>query len=250
MRISVKMQVQPAIRGVAKLAKQIPYAASIALNRTGEEANAAIRQQMLREFTVRDRNLLRYVAPQQIPAPDRATKDRLSVLLQTEGKGRILNPYETGMRHDQRAPDEPVAVPTRDLRFTRQTVIPRRWYPANLGLVAKKGPTGSYFALGRGAIKNKATPFHTTARGAVQTKGKLRTFVLDPKQNRGLSPEQWGVYVRIGPKREDIRLIWQYRASVPRPRILHFEATARRVFADRYRANWNGAIALALRTAK
>jgi len=237
-------------RYCAAVLKQIPFAKAVALNRTGEEINAALRQAIPEEFTLRFTPLLRYVAPLQLPLPDRATKDRLEMTVRTQGKGRILNPYEMGRPHTGSV-SSPVAVPTRALRFQDRTVIPRRWYPSSLGLVARKDPTGqSFFALGKNAIRNKKTPVHKTARGVTQIKGKNRTFVLDPALQRGLSPKQAGVYIRVGPSRGDIRMIWWYIMQVPRPRILRFKEIAIQTFWRRFPVNFQGALAFALRTAK
>lgn len=230
---------------------QIPFAISVALNRTADDANAALRGILPREFTIRDPNLVRFVAPQQLPRPNRATKQNLTALLETEGKGRILDPFEIGKPKVQKSADSPVAVPTQNIRFTKRTVIPKKWYPANLGLTPKRDAAGqSYYALGRGAIKNKATPFKRAKSGKIQVQGKLRTFVLDPRYGHDISEKGRGVYVRVGPRREDVRLIWSYRQQVQRPKILKFEDTVRRTVESRWVANMEGALAFALRTAK
>jgi hypothetical protein len=231
---------------------QFAFAAAIALNRTGEDANAALRQAIPQAFTLRDPRLLRYVAPSTLPRDQQANKHTLSVVLKTEAKGRILDPFEFGTPHRQASPDQPVAIPTGDLRFTKQTVIPRRWYPANLGLTPRKeaGSLKPYYALGKGAIAKGLTPFKTGARGGVQVQGKLRTFVLDPKYQRGVSPKQRGVYVRIGPDKGDIRMIWRFVDQVPRPTHLRFRETAERTVAERWEPNFIGAFAFALRTAR
>lgn len=231
--------------------KQMPFAVSVALNRTAEDGLAALRRVVPTEFTLRDKNLMDAVAPRQIARPNRASKANLSVILETEGKGRILDPFEFGKAKVQKSADAPVAVPTRNLRFTQTTVIPKKWYPHNLGLTPRSDPGGNkYYALGRGAIKNKLSPIKRTSTGKIQVKGKLRTFVLDPRYGMNVDEKARGVYVRIGPSREDIRLLWSYREQVPRPKIFKFEDTVRKTVEARWVPNMEGAFAFALRTAK
>lgn len=251
MNIHTTIDTRATEKALAGVLKQHRFATINAMNRTGEDCNAAIRHRMEQEFTVRDKRLPYFVAPQRLRPEQRANKNTLSVVLETEGSGRILNPFETGIPRVQRSALEPVAIPTQSLRFSDRTVVPRRWYPHNLGLTPRKDASGStFFALGRNAIRDQLTPFKNTARGATQIKGKRRTFVLDPQHHRGISPKQHGVYVRIGKGPEDIRMIWRYVREVPRPPILSFRKTAIDTWNARWPVNFAGAFAHALRTAR
>lgn len=248
--IDIRVNVKPTVKALGDLAKQVPFAVSVALNRTAEDALAALRREIPQRFIVRNARLLRFVAPPFLPIENRARKDRLVARLETEGIGRILNPFETGIPKVG-TPLLPVAIPTPHLQFTKRTVVPRRWYPVNLGLVPRRDASGrGFFALGKNAIRDKKSPFKTTKRGAVQIKGKLRTFVLDPQHHRGISPKQRGVYVRIGKDRDDIRMIWMYRDRTRRPRILRFRETVEAEVRRRWPENFRGAWAFALRTAR
>lgn len=221
----------------------VPKALAVALNRTAEEANAALRERLPKEFHIRVPSLVRYIAPQQLPATQRAREDQLWATVKTDAAGHILDPFETGEPKVQRSDAVPVAIPTKDLRFTPETLVPARWYPQNLGLTPKRTPTGStYYALGRNSIRKGLTPFRKTKGGAMQIKGKNRTFVLDPKYHDNVTQQQRGVYVRIGPKREDIRMIWRYVPKVPRPRNLHFFDTINATVAARWEPNMIGAL--------
>jgi hypothetical protein len=249
--VDIQVDVAPALKFAAEAKGQFAFAASLALNRTGEDANAALRRVVPTQFTLRDKRLLDYVAPRSLPRDQRASKTDLTVLLETEAKGRILDPFEFGTPHRQKSPDEPVAIPTKDLRFTEQTVVPRRWYPGNLGLTPRRDAGGqSYYALGKNAIRNKKTSLKVGPRGGVRIQGKNRTFVLDPRYQRGISPQQHGVYVRIGPAKGDIRMIWRFTDEVPRPSHLRFRETVERTVNERWVPNMEGAIEFALRTAR
>jgi hypothetical protein len=221
----------------------VPKALAIALNRTAEEGNAALRAQLPKSFHMRVPSFLRHIAPQQLPKPQRATPETLWATVKTDAAGHILDPFETGEPKTQKSSLSPVAIPTRDIRFTPDTLVPARWYPHNLGLTPRRDPTGkTYYALGRGSIGKRKTPLHRTAGGSWQIKGKSRTFVLDPQFNKGLSDKQRGVYVRIGPSRGDIRMIWRYTERVPRPRNLHFFDTINRTVNERWTPNMIGAL--------
>jgi hypothetical protein len=230
--------------------QQLPFAMAVALNRTADDANAALRRHLDDAFTIRAPGLLRYVAPLDIPRPNRARKDRLSVILETDRIGRIFNPFETGVPKVTRA-NEHLIIPSENLRPSPNTVIARTLYPTNLGLTAKRDPAGThYYALGRGAKAKKLTPYHKGATGKWTIKGRRRTFALDPNYQQDIAPEDAGIYQRVGLGRDGIRLLWHYADRVERPSTLQFYDTLNRTFDARIKSNLEGAIAFALRTAK
>ena len=230
------------IKAIGETGKQARFAAANALNRTGEEINADLRRTLPSRFAIRERKILHYIAPVQLPRPNRATKTNLNAILQADGLAKILGPFEEGAIHVG-TPLAPVAIPTSALRRSRMTIVPRSLYPVNLGLVARRDPSGkSFFALGRGAKAKNLTPFH-----GIQIRGKLGSFVLDPTTHKGITSQQWGVYQRLGGK---VRMLWRYIVSVRRPPRLLFAETAQRIMAERFETNFTGALAQALRTAR
>lgn len=238
--------------------QQAPYAISVALNRTADDVNAALRLGLRQRFTIRQPGLLEHVAPTQLPAPNRATKTDLRVFLETERIGQLFNPFETGAPKFSQG-GRPLIIPSdrtgpdggAPLRPSKTTVIPRSLYPANLGLTARRDPAGKpYYALGRKAIAQGKTPVHRTAGGKIQVKGKRRTFALDPRYNPAIPARIAGIYQRTGPGKHDIRLLWHYADRVRRPAILEFYATAERVWNARIGPNVEGAFALAIGTAR
>ena len=239
---SLKMLVD----AIGNVGKQARFAAANALNRTGEEINARMRREIPSRFTIREQKLLTYLAPVQLPKPYRATKQNLNAILQTDGLANILGPFEAGTPKVGSAA-KPIIIPTSRLRPSRKSVVPRSLYPTNLGLIARKDPSGkNYYALGRNAIRKGLTPY-SSKNGVVQIKGKLGTFVLDPTIHKGISEKQWGVYQRLG---GEVRMIWRYINRVSRPSSLQFVSTAAEVMADRFDVNFTGALEQALRTAK
>lgn len=241
--------------GQAKLGafeKQAASALAVALNRTMEQGHVALRRHAEANFTIREQRLLTFLAPIPLSNATRATREKLRVVSETSRSGRLFNPFERGEPKLQRGPDVPVAVPTSHLRFAETAVIQRRWFPHNLGLTPRRDPktTETYYALGRGSKRKGLTPFRRTVGGKVQIKGKLRTFVLDPRFHAGLSPMQHGVYQRFGPDRRDIKMLWQYRRQVRRPPILRFEDTLTATFQANIEKNWQEALAFELATGR
>lgn len=75
---------------------------------------------------------------------------------------------------------------------------------------------------------------HTTASGKKQVKGRNRTFIL----SKTAAHPQGGVYQRIGPKREDVRMIYSFRRAFRLRAVLHFIKTAEAVYIKRFRENF------------
>lgn len=232
-------------------ADQAKFALANALNRTAEEVNAVLRRELPTRFTIREPALLRYVAPQQLPMHQRATKERLQAMLLTEGMAAVLGPHEEGIPN-VRTVRRPVIVPTTSLRPSVRTRIGRQFYPTSLGLLPRHTPKGDWgYALGRGSSKKGVTPFRQgkgdfmTAGWTIQ--GKLGTFALMEPYHKNLSPGQAGVYQRVGNR---VRKLWHYVDRVKRTKNLRFEDTSNRVMAERFGVNFDGALAHALRTAR
>ena len=249
--LRVQVDATAVVGFLGALSRQMPFAISVALNRTGDDGNAALRAAIPQHFHVRDKRVPAFVAPLFIPKPNRATKTNLAVLLDTEGKGLLLAPFEEGVPKVAGSPDQPIAVPTTALRTTPTTAIARRMYPKNLGLTARKDASGLlYFSLGKGSLGRRLSPKRVTRRGAVQVKGKLRTFILDPRYARNIRLGQWGIYQRFGPGKHDIRMLWHLTEEVHRPRVLFFLETVDRTTAERWTPNMLGAFEYAVATAK
>lgn len=241
--------------------KQARFAASIALNRTGEEVNAVRQVQLQKVFTIREKNLLTLAAPTRLPAENRATKDRLQVELVHKDYAHVLDPFEEGEPHKQGrgadGRDDPVIIPTRAIRPTQAARVDRALYPINLGLVARRTinprAEGPYaYALGRKKRGGGVTPFHRTSGSRIQIKGKRGTFVLNELTAPTLDPRKYGVYQRMPSAlgTGEVRMLWAFRAVVPRPALLRMGAQASEIVAARFDANFAGAFEFAMRTAR
>jgi hypothetical protein len=251
-----QMAIRNAVGLVDSLSDQVPFAMSLAINRTAEEGTAALRPRIEKAFTIRENRILDLVAPRTLPRHMRATKQNPRAVIRSEDYARLLAPFETGETHKAtRGVDgrtNPVIIPTKNIRPTQGTRVARSLYPINLGLVARRtinprreGPY--YYALGRNSIKKRLKPFKPTSGGRIQIKGRRGTFVLDALTAPDLPEQKRGVYQREGGK---VKMLWAFRPSVPRPRALKFEETLMPLVRARLAVNFVGALAFAKRTAR
>ena len=257
--------IRNAIGLVGSMSDQVPYAGAIAINRTLEEASAALRPKIDKRFHIREQGLLERIAPRVLPKDQRASKTSLQGRIYSKDFAKLLVPFETGEEHRESTGADgrvnPVIIPTANLRPSPKVRIPRSIYPVNLGLFARKtiNPQreGPYFyALGRGSlggrakkgVKKRATPISSTKSGRIQIKGRQGTFVLNELTAPALDPSKWGVYQRVNDK--VVVQLWAFRKQVPRPRILDFESTVGPIAAARLRPNFEGAFEMAMRTAR
>ena len=115
-------------------------------------------------------------------------------------------------------------MPTRFLRPTPPSVIPRSMYPSSLRVVQRRDVSGGMM----GPLRAR----HTKRGLGIQIGGKRRTFVLF-----GADRQAIGIFQRIGPKRHHTRPLWLYSRKVTIPPRLGFGETAQRVHAERFPVN-------------
>jgi hypothetical protein len=216
---------------------QWPFAAAIALNRTGEDAIAAFRNLMPHSFTIRRPDFI--LPPRQLPREWQATKRDLSVIIAIGDGGpkkmgdrrrAILEPFERGgMRRGKVT--YPLAIPTTALRPTPNVVPPAGLYPK--ALLGTFNSDGQFQGLSRKAAARKRRKGGSTGR----------YFILGQPGDRF-----WGVYQRTG--RRDILQLWAFRLQVRLPARLGWNRTVQQAINERFHPNMAGAIDLAFRTKK
>ncbi len=229
---------------LAQFGKQVPFAGSIAINRTGEDVLAETRTVMPRKFTIRTFSGRQFLPDAKLIGSRRATKTRLAAFV---GVGNPAAGPKTmqGRMHSIYARQEYASGPSQagrnDFFIPADRVDnpgyqpPRRLYPVNLGLATKRGITGTWSMPARG-IKRKKDGY----------------FIL-PSVNG--SRKGYGIYHRDagarGPgSRGDISAVWFLRPSIRRTPRPFFNAVVERVVALRWAPNMLGALEAAVRTAK
>jgi hypothetical protein len=76
---------------------------------------------------------------------------------------------------------------------------------------------------------DQGTTFHTTG-GKEQIKGRERTFILRSSRKAPMG----GVFQRIGPGRDDIRMVYSFARAYKLRAMLHFVETAQKAFAPAF----------------
>jgi hypothetical protein len=250
------------VRGAAVLAtlrngnKRIAFAVVNALNKTIRDVQVAEQVGVEREFTVRRKE---FVKRQAAVISKRAgggfasvKGGRFEAQVAVGQKPRLLlSGFEKG--GDRRAAmaatgatlkGKRSAVPVvgGPARPSFASVVPKEFEFRALSIRKATKRGGMAKRRARAAVTFRA---NTTSGGAVQFKGKQRTFVLlETKQ----APEG-GVFQRVGPGRGDIRMVYSFKADEKLEPRLEFVKRARGVavakFAGHLQAEVRSSLAFA-----
>lgn len=216
MRIDVKLDEALLRAGTERECKQLAYNVAAALNKTALATQVAIREQMQKDFTLRKTNKRdRSFLLEQIKvnfASARQAKPYAEVYVADKPR-LLLALFETG---GQRAPfvGKDVAVPVDE--------------------VARAGGTRA------GAMKQELTFKELRLHGVrvtpmkqqddMQFKGAQRTFLL---KSTAQHPEG-GIFQRIGPGKDDIRMVYSFHKAFVLRRLLHLFETAEREMREKF----------------
>lgn len=236
--------------------RQFPFAFSLALNRSMEEARDAVRQRVhQRGFTIRSAQTGAWLDQHVIiPEGKRSTKSMLRVQMRISPPGLKSGRYSAmpwintgGVRQGSRPIgrgglfDRAIPIPVRD---SPMDIIPKKFYPAYAGLAPLRDASGGWIYAGRGKHsrrKVKANVQHLSLRGSDHV------FAL---VNRAKGPGAGTIFRRFGQGRFGIVPLFIIRPKVSVRGRDYLMPTARRVFRDRLAANTIGFLTHALRTAK
>lgn len=256
------MQIDARVEGLAQAMQAIedvhqkhaPYAASISINRTLEEGLSKTREEMQRSFIVRVPGFV--LPPVQLPRVARATKKNLTAQAALgygdisqdsigDRRERIFRKFQTGGMKVAEDPSFPIAIPTKALRPSPTTLIPRAMYPTNLRLAPRREASGATLpALRRGKVRTLGgEAIGKRARKEQGLMGIGGTFVLYGPDGRPI-----GIFQRTGSGVRDVRMIWAYARSIRIPARLPFFSIMERIIQDRLVVNFDGAMAMAIRT--
>lgn len=211
--------------------RQIPFATSLAINRTADEALAQAKRHAFSVFTFRDKRFPQFM----FKHIERSNKNKLLARVGITGpKASILTRHEKGGLFTASDPFKPFYIPTAELRPTKGTAIPRNMYPKALRLMERGAPSGTLPAMGK-----------MSRTGKPMFKGKRRTFTIPSPSGRPI-----GVFQRYGSGRRHIRMLWRYVDRLNVPPRLKFEETAAKVVNERFELNFDGFLQKALQTAR
>jgi hypothetical protein len=237
------------------LGRQMPFALSVAMNRTVEDANAAVRRRMQSTFVLRRPGF--DLPPQQLPSIARATKSRLHAEVRlayadvtpgSVGDRRevIFRKHEEGLIKRADDPSFPIAIPTTAIRPSFPALVPLQFYPKNLRLAPRQQPDNTTLpALRRGKVVTLAgAKISNRARKQQGLTGTLGTFTISNEDGRPKFIAQ-----RTGSGRRELRIIWLLKQQIRIKPLRFFYPTIAPVISERFPVNVAGAIDLALRTA-
>lgn len=240
--MNITVNVAPAVDALTAYAqRQVPFAAANALNRSADEVQVRLQQEIYLQMTVRTSQagqFLERLIKRDRGLGDFAAKDRLSSSVRIAGPGNSIAAASILGRHIEGGPHatdstDPFYIPEGTLRPRFGDVVPRNLYPAALGLV----PRGS------GAVRSRRR-IRPRFAGGVQLIGKYRTFTI-VKSGRTL-----GIFQRTGPLPGDVEMIWEFTEHLTLPPQFPFYTLAERVFVERWAPNFAGFLVSAIASAR
>jgi hypothetical protein len=187
--ISVEWEIKGALP--ADIAKQIPFAASLAMNRTALEAVAVVQQKIATKFRSRGAQS-RAFFEQSFLVTQYSNKRNLEVAFGTsrqtlQGRSAVLLDHETGEDRVQRGPhDFPYIAAMNSLRPGKDDIMPRWAYPKALGLVNSR-----YTANGKEAGVDRTPKRKGSTRGK-RAQENRKGFILREKDGSPI-----GIFRRI-----------------------------------------------------
>lgn len=208
--------------------KRFAYVVSKSLNESALKVEQAERVQLDRKFEIRRAGFMyRLIKITQFSNPKKTLPFAEIAIDNT--KARVLLPIfeEGGPKDPVKGKNVAVPVTGQSARPAFSDLVPDEFTFRKLGFrrqnLTKAGKLATA-AKKKFGIKGRLTPDYFVWAG------KERTFILPSTKKH----PQGGVFQRVGPKKDDIRMIYSFR---PKPRlkaVLKYVATARRTFEDNF----------------
>jgi hypothetical protein len=211
---------------------QLPYATSVAINRTLDTAQAAIRTSLPEHFTIRRKDFIErtiYIGPK-----DRARKDNLIGTVRVNPERDFLAKFETGGEKHSKS-GKALAVPV--IRARDKTMIIRRSDP----LALKKLLEAIDARGGKVKQRRKKGQPPPTAMGDV--------FILKTAKGTLVMQRPVSGPDRVG-NRSNLKVLYAFKDEVPIDDDLHFAETAMKAAVGVWNKNFLDAIDLAMGTAR
>lgn len=248
MQITVSIDATRPLALLRNGGKRMAFAVVNALNHTAKEIQAGERAQVKQAFTLRKPDfVLRQAAVIRGAAGGsgfaNVKQGRFEVRISVGQRPRLLlSDFEAG---GQRKPfkGKNVAVPITGgpARPSFRQSVPDAFTFRGLSL-RRVTPRGQQKRRRRTQVKFQAS---VTRTGKVQWKGAHRTFLLTQTKKA----PKGGVFQRVGPGRDDIRLVYSFQPSARLDRRLRFIETGQAIAHRVYAASLKGEVEAAFRNA-
>lgn len=219
--IELKVVADTATPMLAKMERQMPFAMARALTRVAEDVKFEQARAMPRLFTVREP----WIASPQRWVVTRAEKrdyPNLRSVVALDHQARFLADFEEGGARTMRA--QPLAIPTKTLRATPAQKIERKFYPKNIGLLARKDPAGTMIVAGRGK--------HSRRKSVATDFFRMRPTLVDQRAAGGWHRMGSGKGLMRGS--DNIRYLWKFVSQVRIPKVLGFVERAKETVQRRW----------------
>jgi hypothetical protein len=231
---------------------QLPFAASLAINRTVVKMQSAVRASLASHFTIAPARVKFMEMMVRFHKQDYATKVKLEAKFgvnDSEGpgfltttlrqdRGFILGRHESGGVR-QASADHPFAIPTKALRPGEFDLPPRNLYPTALGIFGAKYTIAPRKVSPIKRVGGQRRAYFVLRSAAGQPIGIFERYGQHPAGSR----EAWQQPDRI-------RLVWAFRTTITLKPRLHFYETANRVREEVWVSTFEEAMAEAIRTAR
>lgn len=228
MQINVAFDLSSFDRTAKRFEKNLAYSAAQAINASALEAQKRIRQRLREVFHIRRADFMDRSV--KIFAFANIGSNRPYAEIGIDNKARLLlSMFESGGAR----------VPFKG----RSVAVPITGQVARPGIGSSVDPAFTFSALHfqRGPITARGRGISRKSKGKHKTRGQYyvwqganRTFIL-PHTARA---PYGGVFQRVGPGRDDIRLLYSFRRGIQLKAVLHFvettQAAYQQVFQDTF----------------
>lgn len=233
MRIEIKIDAEKLKAKTLREQKRLAFSTAQALNDTAKDVQAAIQGRVKELFRIRKKAGGGSSSEFADATGDQPSRGERSFIVRSikifafanVKKGRIF--AEVGIQNRPR-----LLLSKFETGGTREPFVGKRVaVPTEEG--AREGSLDNPVAPEL-TFKRLGFKTHTTKSGKKQVKGKERTFILS---STAAHPDG-GVYQRVGPKKEDVRMIYSFRRAFRLRAVLRFIKTAEAVYIKRFRENF------------
>ncbi|GAB1344784.1 hypothetical protein [Gemmatimonas sp.] len=263
-------------RDLAAYGRQAVFASAVAINRTLEQKQAQLRAHVTSRLTIRNgkarqlfADVIRFGASDRADVKRQQLSGRIVVLGgQTEARTNLFRRFgQMVIRHEQggtvssnalyRAQNNQLtvggfAIPAPGLRSATKA-MPRALYPKNVGLSTRQAISGgTEFARQykggkkkRGGFK-KDTRYYFVKEGVGIFVREQRRVAKGPRKGISMASASRGFM----DKSSEYDAVWFFRPRIRLPRTLKIEETYIGGLEERFRVNYETALADALRSAR
>jgi len=236
--ISIQFDAREALGFIDHAHEQLPFALSVALNRTGNVVRQRQRQNAASLFTIRKPWVLGpAVGPRDAMTPAAGAKSEGAMLVDQRPSTKrdlvltlaVSRPRRFMARHEQGgvrlSGTVPFAIPTLALRPTFEASVPLEWYPKSLRLFARRDVVGTMPALAKGKRGTYLVPgvgiFRRTSPTTTELIWILKDTITLPRRPWFSSGVDEVFRATIGPQFD---AAWKHALATARPRTARTSA--------------------------